>query len=121
MSHAPDPREHDRRGFLKLVAASLTVLPVAARAQSPSPPATPPASTPGTTPATAPAAPAAPEHSTNEGRLLTEVLRARYPDRFTEAQWTSIITDFDGDLSGSKRLRAMKLTNGDEPDATFRA
>src|SRR5262245_10283025 len=120
MSQAPDPREHDRRGFLKLLAASLTVLPVASQAQAPGAPATPPSSTP-PTPAATPAAPAGPEHSTNEGRLLTEVLRARYPDRFTETQWTSITTDFDGDLSGSKRLRGMKLTNGDEPDITFRA
>jgi hypothetical protein len=49
------------------------------------------------------------------------VLRARYPDRFNETQWGSIATDFDGDLSGGKRLRGMKLANGDEPDVTFRA
>ena len=42
------------------------------------------------------------------------------PDRFDEKQWASISSDFDGDLSGGKRLRAMKLANGDEPDATFR-
>ena len=113
MSQAPSPRERDRRGFLKMLAAATTLLPVAARAQAPAPPAQP-------APAT-PAAPAAPEHSTGEARLLTEVLRARYPDRFNEAQWTSIATDFDGDLAGSKRLRATKLTNGDEPDITFRA
>jgi hypothetical protein len=98
-----------------MLAAATTLLPVAARAQAPAP--TQPAPAP---PAT-PAAPAAPEHSTGEARLLTEVLRARYPDRFNEAQWTSIATDFDGDLAGSKRLRAIKLTNGDEPDITFRA
>ena len=115
MSQAPSPRERDRRGFLKMVAAAATLLPAAARAQAPAP--TQPAPAP---PAT-PAAPAAPEHSTGEARLLTEVLRARYPDRFNEAQWTSIATDFDGDLAGSKRLRAIKLTNGDEPDITFRA
>ena len=116
MSQAPSPRERDRRGFLKMLAAATTLLPAAARAQAPTPPAQPaPASA-----ATPPAAPAAPEHSTGEARLLTEVLRARYPDRFNETQWTSIATDFDGDLAGSKRLRAMKLTNGDEPDVTFR-
>jgi hypothetical protein len=115
MSQAPSPRERDRRGFLKMLAAATTLLPVAARAQAPAP--TQPAPAP---PAT-PAAPAGPEHSTGEARLLTEVLRARYPDRFNETQWTSIATDFDGDLAGSKRLRAMKLTNGDEPDITFRA
>jgi hypothetical protein len=118
MSQAPSPRERDRRGFLKMVAAAATLLPAAAHAQAPAtPPATPPAPAAGT----APAAPAGPEHSTGEARLLTEVLRARYPDRFNETQWTSIASDFDGDLAGGKRLRAMKLTNGDEPDVTFRA
>jgi len=117
MSQAPSPRERDRRGFLKLLAAGLTAVPAVVRAQAPAPPAQP---APSTAPAT-PAAPAAPEHSTGEARLLTEVLRARYPDRFNETQWGSIASDFDGDLSGSKRLRAMKLTNGDEPDVTFRA
>jgi hypothetical protein len=116
MSQAPSPREHDRRGFLKLVAAAATILPAAARAQAPTPPPAQP------TPAAAtPAAPAGPEHSTGEARLLTEVLRARYPDRFNETQWASIASDFDGDLAGSKRLRATKLTNADEPDVTFRA
>src|SRR5262245_55361910 len=115
MSQAPSPREQDRRGFLKLLATAMTVLPAAARAQAPTPAQPAPA-----TPA-APAAPAAPEHSTGEARMLTEVLRARYPDRFNETQWNSIASDFDGDLAGSKRLRATKLTNGDEPDITFRA
>src|SRR5262245_19632340 len=84
MSQAPAPREHDRRGFLKILATAFTVLPAAARAQAPSTPTTPPPAPPATT--TAPAAPAGPEHSTSEARLLTEVLRARYPDRFTETQ-----------------------------------
>jgi|SRR5436190_6703900 len=119
MSQAPSPRERDRRGFLKMLATAATLLPAAARAQTP-PPATPPA---GTTPPPAAAAtpPAGPEHSTGEARLLTEVLRARYPDRFNEKQWESIASDFDGDLAGGKRLRATKLANGDEPDVTFRA
>jgi len=119
MSETPSARERDRRGFLKMVAAAATLLPAAARAQAPE--ATPPpATSPPPAPAT-PAAPAGPEHSTGEARLLTEVLRSRYPDRFTEAQWTKIASDIDGQLAGSKRLRAMKLTNGDEPDVTFRA
>ena len=117
MSETPSPRERDRRGFLKLVAAAATILPVAANAQAPTSP-TPPAQP---APAATPAAPAGPEHSTGEARLLTEVLRARYPDRFNETQWTSIAKDFDDDLAGGKRLRTMKLTNGDEPDVTFRA
>jgi hypothetical protein len=52
--------------------------------------------------------------------MLTEVLRARYPDRFDEKQWGSIVGDFDGDLAGGKRLRAVKLKNSDEPDFTFK-
>ena len=119
MSETPSPRERDRRGFLKMVAAAATLLPATARAQAP--PATPPPATPPAAGATPPAAPAGPEHSTGEARLLTEVLRSRYPDRFTETQWTKIASDFDGQLAGSKRLRALKLTNGDEPDVTFRA
>jgi len=117
MSQASRPREPDRRGFLKLAATAFAALPVAASAQTPTPPA-PPAQ-PAPTPAAA-AVPAGPEHSTNEARLLTEVLRSRYPDRFDEKQWESVASDFDGDLSAGKRLRAMKLANGDEPDATFR-
>jgi hypothetical protein len=116
MSHVKQPREHDRRGFLMLLVTAFTALPAAVHAQAP--PATPPATPLAATPT--PAAPAAPEHTTNEARLFTEVLRARYPDRFDEKQWGSISSDFDGDLSGGKRLRAMKLANGDEPDATFR-
>ena len=118
MSQASRPREQDRRGFLKILATAFAAVPVAARAQAPPAP-TPPAPAPATG-AAAPAAPTPPEHSTNEARLLTEVLRTRYPDRFTETQWGSISTDFDGDLTGGKRLRAMKLANGDEPDVTFR-
>ena len=117
MSQAPSPRERDRRGFLKMVAAAATLLPAAAHAQAPTPTAQP---APAPAPAT-PTPPPGPEHSTGEARMLTEVLRARYPDRFNETQWASVASDFDGDLAGGKRLRATKLANGDEPDVTFRA
>ena len=113
MSQASVPREPDRRGFLMLLATAFTALPAMAHAQAP------PATTPAPPATPTPAAPAAPEHSTNEARLLTEILRTRYPDRFDEKQWGSIASDFDGDLKGSKTLRAIKLANGDEPDATF--
>ena len=55
-----------------------------------------------------------------EARLLTEVLRTRHPDRLTEAQWASVVSDFDGDVASGRRLRAVKLANGDEPDFIFR-
>jgi hypothetical protein len=115
MSDTTERRAFDRRGFLQLLVSSLATLPAVAAAQTSPTPTTPaPAATP------APAVPAAPEHSGGEARLLTEVLRARYPDRLNEAQWASVVTDFDGDLGGAKRLRAAKLQNADEPDFTFR-
>ena len=117
MPEPSEPRAFDRRGFLQLLAGAVTALPAVAAAQAPTTPATPAATT---TPATPPAAPTPPEHTGNEARLFTEVLRTRYPDRFKEAQWASIVDDVDGDNGGGKRLRATKLTNGDEPDFIFR-
>ena len=110
MSEAPERRAVDRRAFLRLAAAAATAaaLPAPATAQAPAP-------------APAAAAPAPPAHTGGEARLLTEVLRARWPDRFSEAQWGSIVGDFDGDLASGRRLRAVKLANGEEPDSTFHA
>jgi len=116
MNDPPTPRALGRRGFLQLFAGALAALPSAAAAQAP-PPAAPAPTPPGTTPAPA----ASPARSGSEARLLTEVLRSRYPERFAEAQWASVVTDFDGDLGAGKRLRAAKLANADEPDFTFRA
>jgi hypothetical protein len=104
------PRAIRRRGFLQWLAGAVTMFPVVAFAQTASTTSAP----------AAPAVPAAPEHTGSEARLVTEVLRTRYPDRFSEAQWGSIVGDVDGDLGGAKRLRAVKLANGDEPDFTFR-
>ena len=112
MFEPPASRAFDRRGFLQFLAGAVTALPAVAVAQTtPAAPATPADTT----------AAKPPEHSGNEARLLTEVVRARYPDRFTDAQWTSVAGDFDGDLGAAKRLRATKLANGDEPDFTFKA
>lgn len=107
MSESNAPRELDRRGFLAALAAAAAAIPTGALAQT----ATPPAPT---------ATPTPPEHTGSEARLLTEVLRERYPDRFDEKQWGSIVGDFDGDLAAGKRLRAVKLKNSDEPDFTFK-
>jgi hypothetical protein len=102
-------RPVDRRGFLRLVATAAAALPTVAVAQVAAPPAAAP-----------PAAPAAPEHSSAEARALAEALRTRFPDRLAEEQWTSIVSDFDGDLASGRRLRSVKLRNSDEPDFTFR-
>jgi hypothetical protein len=114
-SGSPERRAFDRRGFLQFLVGSLASVPAVAAAQTAPAPTTPAAAAP-----TAATPPAGPEHSGNEARLLTEVLRARYPERLSEAQWGSVVTDFDGDLGGAKRLRATKLKNSDEPDFTFR-
>ena len=112
MSDPSSPRALDRRGFLQTLAAALAAIPTAAVAETAAPgvPATP----------ATPTAPVAPEHTGSEARLLTEVLRERFPERFSEAQWGSIVGDFDGDLAAGKRLRALKLKNSDEPDFMFK-
>lgn len=117
MKASSERRPLGRRGFLQLFAGALAALPASVAAQTPAAPAAPAKPV---TPATPPTPPAAPEHSGNEARLLTEVLRARYPERFAETQWGLVVTDFDGDLGAGKRLRAVKLKNADEPDFTFR-
>lgn len=112
MSDPSSLRALDRRGFLQTLAAALAAIPTAAVAETAAPgvPATP----------ATPTAPVAPEHTGSEARLLTEVLRERFPERFSEAQWGSIVGDFDGDLAAGKRLRALKLKNSDEPDFMFK-
>jgi hypothetical protein len=106
MSESNPPRELDRRGFLAALAAAAAAIPSGVLAQTATPAPT--------------ATPTPPEHTGSEARLLTEVLRTRYPDRFDEKQWGSIVGDFDGDLAAGKRLRAVKLKNSDEPDFTFK-
>ncbi len=111
MSASHPSRGVARRGFLQML-LTVAAWPVTAFAQTAASSATP--STPAPNPV------AAPEHSSAEARLLTEVLRTRHPDRFTDAQWTSIVGDFEGDLASGRRLRTVKLANADEPDFVFR-
>ena len=120
MSDPPDPRALDRRGFLRLVAVAgaAAALPAVARAQAPTPPpATPPAAPPAAS--TTPATPE-PKPPSEDARALAGILDRRYPGRFTPEQLAGFAKDFDGDLALSKRLRATKLANGDEPDFVFR-
>ena len=118
MSDPTEPRALDRREFLQLLGAAglASVLPLAgeAGAQTAAPTVAP------TSPA-APTAPSAPSPPSEDARALTAILKRRYPERFSEAQWESIARDFDGDLGLGKRLRTLKLKNSDEPDITFRA
>ncbi len=128
MSQSPDAPDHARREFLKLAgaAAIAAALPSATQAFAQGAPAAkkPAANTaPAPTPAPAPAAaaPAAPAPPSQDALALAGVLRRRVKAQLTDAQWESIARDFDFDLSLGKRLRALGLANGDEPDITFKA
>lgn len=116
MSDTPQASGGSRREFLKLVGAAglAAALPpsTAALAQTAGTPATPPAASPAKPAVEAPSADAV---------ALAAVLRRRFPDRLTDAQWESVTRDFEGDLAIGKRLRALKLGNGAEPDSTFKA
>ena len=117
MSESDAARSFDRREFLKwLGAASLAVaLPGVAgtaQAQALAPPVVPTAT---------PVPPATDTAPSEDARALTAILQRRFLDRLTPAQWESVARDFDGDLAQGKRLRGLKLANGDEPDVTFRA
>lgn len=109
------PRSLDRRTFLHLTAAAAAAAALAPpRAFAQSAPTAP-------TPA-APVAPATgPTPPSDEARALTAILQKRFPDRLTDEQWEAVARDFEADLGAGRRLRALALTNADEPDAGFRA
>lgn len=111
MPDPTEPRALDRRAFLQLLGAAgvASMLPGVNEAKAQAAP-----------PAVAPATPSAPAAPSEDARALAALLKRRFPDRFSEAQWESIVRDFDGDLGLGKRLRALKLKNSDEPDSTFR-
>jgi hypothetical protein len=113
----------DRRQFLKTVGlagvSSALVAPVLSGAQVPAP-ATPPV--PAAAPAPADSAGAAAVPGIGEdARALAGLIERRYGEHLTREQLESIARDFDGDLKALKRMREVKLGNGDEPDFTFRA
>jgi hypothetical protein len=114
MTESRDRSTPSRREFLRLAAAvgiAGALAPAAnALAQAPTP-----------TPAPAPATPPVPEGPSEAAKSFTSVLQQRLgKDRLTDAQWESVTKDFDDDFSSAKRLAAVKLANGDEPDIAFR-
>ncbi len=113
----------DRREFLKNVGlaglSSVLVAPALSGAQPPAPVA--PAA-PATTPAPADTAKAvAPTEVGEDARALAGIIERRCGQHLSKEQLESIARDFDGDLKALKRMREVKLGNGDEPDFTFRA
>ena len=55
-----------------------------------------------------------------EAQALAQVVRLRFPERFTEAQQGDILRDIDGGVRRARRLAAPALHNWDEPDTVFR-
>jgi hypothetical protein len=109
----------DRRRFLKLLAlvgmssaVAGTPLPAADAAPGVPAAAPPPADS---------AAAGGTRAPSEDARALAGVLIRRYPDAFDDSQIGEISGDLDDALDLSRRLRAVKLGNHEEPDFTFRA
>jgi hypothetical protein len=124
MSHRS---KSDRRRFLKTVGlagiSSALVAPALSGATAPAPPASAAPPAPGALPP-APAdtaLAAAPAEVGEEARVLAGLIERRYGQHLSKEQLESIARDFDGDLKTLKRMREVRLGNGDEPDFTFRA
>jgi hypothetical protein len=113
----------DRREFLKSVGlagiSSVLVAPALSGAPAPAPaaPAAPAASAAPVDTAQA----AAPPEVGEDARALAGIIERRCGRHLSKEQLESIARDFDGDLKALKRMREVKLGNGDEPDFTFRA
>lgn len=113
----------DRRRFLQVVGLGLTqaalAVPAVSFAQSggAGKPAKPdaPASVPMT-----PATPEGPPPPSDDAKALAEIIRRRYGQHLTPEQMDAVTRQIDQGLQGGKRLKDVKLGNGDEPDFTFR-
>lgn len=120
MSHPIQPPAPDRRRFLVTIGiaglSSAIAPPIRALAQAVTPPGGA-AAKPDTT--AAPAPPAPPEIS-EDARSLAEIVRRRYGKHLTPDQLEAVTRELNGRIQGGRTLRDSKLSNGDEPDTTFR-
>ena len=121
------PPRSSRRRFLQVAGAaslSAAIVPSLAAlargagaatdstAARPAPPAaTPPAATP----------PAEPSEFAADAQAMKDVIRRRYGQHLDGSQLDAIAEELDGRMKGGKAMRAVKLGNGEEPDATFHA
>lgn len=113
MSEPSQSRSLDRRAFMQLTAAAAAagvLAPATVLAQTPTPAVAAPV-----------APPAGPPQPSEDARALTAILQRRFPGRLSAEQWESVARDFEADLGSGRRLRALALTNADEPDAGFKA
>jgi hypothetical protein len=116
----PAPHRPSRREFLWALGAAST-LPLASAATGwaqppPAPPgSSPPAATPPPDTDPAKAADAA------DARSLLEIVERRFGSRLDAAQMESVRRDLEDNMRAARTLRALQLTNADEPDVVFRA
>jgi hypothetical protein len=52
---------------------------------------------------------------------LLEIVERRFGSRLDAAQLESVRGDLDDNMRAARTLRALQLTNADEPDVVFRA
>ena len=112
----------DRRRFLKLLAlvglsAAVDVpraVAQATRRASPKPPPALPAK-PDT------AAAAAKTEPSEDARALAEIIKRRHGKHLTDAQLAKVTEELDSRIQAGRRLRDIKLANGEEPETVFRA
>ena len=122
-----DDASYDRRRFLQLmgfgISSAALALPAKALAQARSAGSAPADSAKASAPA-APAgaaAPATPPPISEDARSLAEIVRRRYGQHLTPDQIEAITRELDGRIQSGRRLRDLKLANGDEPDFVFHA
>jgi len=118
-----DDASYDRRRFLQLMGFGLSsaafALPGSALAQARPPGAAPADSAKADS--TKAATPTAPAPIAEDARSLAEIVRRRYGQHLTPDQLEAVTRELDGRIQFGRRLRDLKLANGDEPDFVFHA
>jgi len=115
----------DRRRFLKLLAlvglsAAVDVPRAVAQATrhatpKPVPLAAPLPAKPDT------AAAAAKTEPSEDARALAEIIKRRYGKHLTDPQLAKVTEELENRIQAGRRMRDIKLANGEEPETVFRA
>lgn len=122
MQERKDTSEMPRREFLLRVgAAGLAVTLGGADAIAATGAASAPVLPPATLPPKPDSAAAAAPTISEDAKALTAILQRRFPGRLSAEQWDKVTAGLDQRLDSGRRLKSVKLANGDEPDFTFKA
>lgn len=113
-----DDASYDRRRFLQLMGFGLSSAALALPGSALAQPKAPGAASADSAKA---AAPAGPPPIAEDARSLAEIIRRRYGQYLTPDQLEAVTRELDGRIQSGKRLRDLKLANGDEPDFVFHA